>query len=65
MRSKSEIEIETAASILRAMGDAIEQIERYWPVSKRGSNASREFERLKMQRTTALQCLLDAQSATS
>lgn len=64
MRTKSEIEVETAASILRSMASTIEQMERYWPASKRGSNAGRALEQLKMQRATALQCLLDAQDGT-
>lgn len=65
MRSKAEIEIESAASILRAMSGTIDNIERLWPASKRGSNAQRELDFLKGQRTTALQCLLDAQAGAA
>lgn len=60
MKTKAEIEIATAMSILRAMGNTLEQVERWWPASKRGSNGAREFELLKNQRATALQCLYDA-----
>lgn len=64
MRSKTQIEIETAASILRSMAQSIERLERHWPASKRGSNASRELEDIKAKRATALQCLIDAQEPT-
>lgn len=65
MRSRFEMEVETAASILKSMASTIERMESYWPASKRGSNASRELEQVKMQRATALQCLIDAQEATN
>ena len=64
MRSKAEVEVETAASILRSMNHSIEELERLWPQSKRGSNAQRMLTEIKDKRATALQCLLDAQAAT-
>jgi hypothetical protein len=59
-KSKMEVEIDSATSILNAMADTIKEIERWWPASKRGSNANRSFDFLKSQRETALLCLKDA-----
>jgi hypothetical protein len=62
-RSKVEIEIDTAKSILMAMVQDIEAIERYWAPSKRGSNGNRALETLRERRAAALQCLFDAESS--
>jgi len=59
-RPKMEIELESARSILMAMSQDIEQVERYWSPSKRGSNGQRALDALKERRGAALQCLLDA-----
>lgn len=55
-----EIETETARSVLSAMTQTIGEVERFWPVSKRGSNAQRQWEQLKAQHETALACLEEA-----
>ena len=60
MRSKMEIEIETAANIMRTMGNTLDKLARYWPQSKRGSNAQRQLDDIRSQRASALQCLIDA-----
>lgn len=62
MRSTQEIEIENAKNILLSMGQAIEEMEGFWPKYQRGSNAERCWDRIKTQRGIALQCLIDAES---
>lgn len=54
-----ELEARTALTIAEAMAQTVALIEQYWPQSKRGSNAQREWTRLKEQRETILLCLND------
>ena len=60
MRTKMEIEIDSARNILMAMTQDIEQIEKYWNASKRGSNGQRALDSLRERRAAALQCMFDA-----
>lgn len=62
MRPKHEVEIAQAESILTAMEQRIADLERWWPPSKRGSNAQRALDGIKEGRLAALQCLRDARS---
>ena len=59
-RPKHEIEIDAASGILAAMGERIDALERYWPPSRRGSNAQRALDAIKNARKAAMQCLKDA-----
>jgi len=63
MRSKAEIETENTFQILTAMGLDIEQLERWWPPSKRGSNAQRLLDGIKAKREDAEQCVREAHEA--
>lgn len=59
-RRRHEIEIDIASNILRAMGERLVELERWWPPSKRGSNAQRCLDAVKEAREAALQCMRDA-----
>lgn len=63
MRSKAEVEIDTARVILEAMKGAISDLEARWPASKRGSNAQRALDAIKDKRDAAALCIDDALTA--
>lgn len=63
MRSKAEVEIDSARSILEAMKASIADLESRWPASKRGSNAQRALNTIKEQRDAAALCVGDATAA--
>jgi hypothetical protein len=54
------MEVGTAKGIAEAMGQSIEGLEKFWPPSKRGSNAQRFLDEIKSRRATIIQCLNDA-----
>lgn len=58
-RDRLEVECVTAFGIIKGMAETIEQIERWWPPSKRGSNAQRNLDDLKAKRDAAELCLRD------
>lgn len=60
MRQKAETEIDTAHRILEAAEQDFAELERWWPLSKRGSNAQRAFGTLRERIRTARQCAADA-----
>ena len=60
MRTKMEMEIDTALSIVTSMRQSIEGLEKFWPQSKRGSNAQRYLDEIKSKRDSIEQCLVDA-----
>lgn len=55
-----EMETDTALGIAKSMCEDLEQLERWWPVSKRGSNAQRVLDSISSKRNALEQCLLDA-----
>lgn len=59
-RSKLDIEADTALGIAKAMVTDLAELERWWPLSKRGSNAQRCLDSIKARRDTIEQCLRDA-----
>lgn len=59
MLSKLEIEARTARGIAESMAFTMAAVEGYWPPSKRGSNAQREWDRLKEQLRVLTLCLDD------
>lgn len=61
MQTKMEMEVGTALGIAQSMMQSIEMLERWYPPSKRGSNAQRALDDIKMKRDIIEQCLLDAQ----
>lgn len=65
MRSQAEVEIDMAAGILSTMEDAIGRLEVYWPASRRGSNAQRMLDEIKVKSQAALKCCQDALAALS
>lgn len=60
MRTRMEMETDMALGIALAMRQSIEGLERFWPPSKRGSNAQRFLDEIKAKRDSIEQCLLDA-----
>ena len=60
MKRKSEIEIESAINILSSCAQHFENLERFWPPSKRGSNAQRCLDQLKEGVKVTRQCCDDA-----
>ena len=58
-RSKLEIEAGTALGIAIAMERDIDELERWWRASQRGSNAQRCLDSIKARRETIVQCLRD------
>lgn len=63
MKPKAQVEIETAARIIEtAQGDLL-TLERWWPASKRGSNAQRALDDLRGRLEVAQTCLADAAKA--
>ena len=63
MRTKAETEIEMAASILDATAQDYAEIERWWPLSRRGSNAQSALDSLKGRVAAARLCVGDALKA--
>lgn len=56
-----EVEVGTALTILEGMKQSIDDLEKFWPPSKRGSNAQRMLNELKEKWIAAVLCLKDAQ----
>lgn len=60
MNHAERMEVELAGRIIDgAMGD-LDQIKRFWPPSKRGSNAQRQLEYLESRLSAARQAVEDA-----
>lgn len=63
MRTKCEMELDLARSILNcALGD-LNQMKESWPASKRGTRAQHHLDTLEGRIATALSCVNDALSA--
>lgn len=60
MRTRMEMETDTALGIAIAMRQSIEGLEKFFPASKRGSNAQRFLDEIKFRRDAIEQSLLDA-----
>lgn len=60
-RPKIEVEMDTCRGILTAMRYQFEIVDRYLPVSKRGSNLGGALMRLQAQVATAILCCDDGQ----
>lgn len=60
MRSKMEMETDAALGIAQGLRESIEGLEKYWPQSKRGSNAQRFLSEIKEKQAMIERCLLDA-----
>lgn len=61
MATNMEMEVRTARGIAEAMGQSIEGLEKFFPQSKRGSNAQRFLDEIKARRESIIQCLIDAE----
>jgi hypothetical protein len=60
MRRKASVNVEIARNILcNARGD-LEDLDKWWPKSKRGSNAERVLKSIKERISAVELCLVDA-----
>lgn len=59
MISKLEVEANMARSAVMGALEDMRELDQRWPMSKRGSNAQRAFDRLKGRLECALECLND------
>ena len=60
MRTRMEMETDTALGIAQGLRQSVEELERWWPPSRRGSNAQRVLDQIKEKHDAIVQCLLDA-----
>lgn len=54
-----ETECRTALAIVTSMEQSLEQLERFWSPSKRGSNAQKQLDAIKEKRAVMEKCLRD------
>lgn len=59
MRTKLVVEAEFAKGACENALEDLAELERWWPKSKRGSNAQRVFERALQRISGARDCLVD------
>ena len=60
MRTRMEMETDTALGIVQGLRQSVEELERWWPPSRRGSNAQRILDQIKEKHAAIEKCLLDA-----